>query len=88
MLSFKDKLLLLRNYLDLYANPHKNRVFQFKKTLAEENKEKDAEMRRAKKKQQQIEKDQRDKRLGDTGTNSPPLLNAAQNSPKMNKAKS
>ena len=68
-LSFKDKLLLLRNYLDLSANPHKNRVFQQKKTLAEETREKVAAIRQAKKKRQELEKEQKDNLRGDKVTN-------------------
>lgn len=32
LLSFKEKFRLMRDFLDLRANPHKNRVFQQLKT--------------------------------------------------------
>jgi len=56
MLSFKDKFHLLRNFLDLRANPHKNRIFQYKKTMFEESKSKNETIRLAKQKQNQLEK--------------------------------
>ena len=40
MLSSKEQIRLLANFLDLRANPHKNRVFQQVKAMIEENKQK------------------------------------------------
>ena len=37
MLSFKEKFLLLRDFLNLRANPHKNRMFQQMKERVADN---------------------------------------------------
>ena len=40
MLSSKEQIRLLKNFLDLRANPQKNRVFQQIKAMIEENRQK------------------------------------------------
>lgn len=44
MLSYKEKFILLRDFLDKRANPRKNRVFQLTKAKIEENKKKEEEL--------------------------------------------
>ena len=45
MLSSKEQIRLLARFLDLRANPHKNRVFQQVKTMIDENKQKKLTMK-------------------------------------------
>lgn len=47
MLSSKEQIRLLAKFLDLRANPQKNRVFQQIKTMIEENKQKKLAIRSA-----------------------------------------
>ena len=46
LLSFKEKFRLLRDFLDMRANPHKNRLYQMKKTLIVEKIKKEEEMKK------------------------------------------
>ena len=47
MLSGKERVRLLLEFLDIRANPHKNRTFQHIMTLIEENKKKKLDIKKA-----------------------------------------
>lgn len=65
MLSFKEKFLLLRDFLNLRANPHKNRMFQQMKERVADNIKREEALLAADEKMKKLARAQQRSALGE-----------------------